>query len=56
MNDIILNYKVKLYYVKNSNHLKFINSVVDKIYIINLKKDKMRRNYILILMKKLPLY
>jgi hypothetical protein len=52
MNNILNNYKVKVYNIVNNNIELFINKKVSKIYVINLKKDKMRQKYILILMKK----
>ena len=52
MKNIISEYKVNQLNVINTKSPKFINRVVDKIFIINLKKDIMRRNYIFVLMKK----
>jgi len=52
MNNILNNYKVKVYNIVNNNIELFINKKVSNIYVINLKKDKMRQKYILILMKK----
>ena len=50
--DALRSYKVKKYNIINTDNLKFINEKVNKIYIINLKKDELRRKYILVLMKK----
>jgi GR25 family glycosyltransferase involved in LPS biosynthesis len=50
--EILNNYKVKIINIKNTKHLCFLNKNVDKIYIINLKTDNARRNYIYLLMKK----
>ena len=49
---IIENYKVKLYYFVNNNNNK-INNIVKDIYVINLIKNKIRRNYIITIMKKM---
>jgi len=49
---ILNNYKVKLYNIEFQAKNNFISSKVKKIYIINLKKDVIRRHYILVLMKK----
>ena len=55
--DALRSYKVKKYNIINTDNLKFINEKVNKIYIINLKKDELRRKYILVLMKKyIPFY
>ena len=50
--NIIENYKVKIINFSNTNKSE-INSIVNKIYVINLEENEERRNYILILMKKL---
>jgi GR25 family glycosyltransferase involved in LPS biosynthesis len=52
--NIIDNYKVNIYNIVNSNNneLSFINTNIAKIYVINLKTNIMRRNYIYVLMKK----
>jgi len=54
MNNIINNYNIKQTNIindkKNDN---FINNSIKKIYIINLNTDRLRENYIKILMKKL---
>ena len=52
MDNLISKYKVTELNIVNTRSLKFINRVLDKIFVINLKKDVMRRNYILVLMKK----
>ena len=49
---IIENYKVKIINFSNTNKSE-INSVVNKIYVINVQENEARRNYILVLMKKL---
>ena len=49
---IIENYKVKIINFSNSNKSE-INNIVNKIYVINLQENEVRRNYILVLMKKL---
>lgn len=49
---IIDNYKVKIINFSNSNKSE-INNIVNKIYVINLQENEVRRNYILVLMKKL---
>ena len=49
---IIQNYKVKIINFSNSNKSE-INNIVNKIYVINLQENDIRRNYILVLMKKL---
>jgi GR25 family glycosyltransferase involved in LPS biosynthesis len=47
------NYKVtKNIVINDKNNEKFINNVIEKIYIINLETCKIRRNYITLLMKK----
>lgn len=49
----IKNYKVRLVNIINDNtNLNFINSFVDKIFVINMKSCNIRRNYIISLMKK----
>jgi GR25 family glycosyltransferase involved in LPS biosynthesis len=49
---IIQSYKVKI--INFSNSIKSeINNIVNKIYVINLQENEIRRNYILVLMKKL---
>ena len=57
INKIIQNYKVKIINVdnnssSNSNNSE-INTIINKIYVINLLENEIRRNYILVLMKKL---
>jgi GR25 family glycosyltransferase involved in LPS biosynthesis len=49
---IIQNYKVKIINFSNSNKSE-INNIVNKIYVINVRENDIRRNYILVLMKKL---
>ena len=49
---IIQSYKVKIINFSNSNKSE-INNIVNKIYVINLQENEIRRNYILVLMKKL---
>ena len=50
--SIIENYKVKVYYFINNNN-NAINNIVKDIYVINLIKNKVRRNYIITIMKKM---
>ena len=52
MDQIISKYKVNQLNIINTKTPKFINRVVDKIFVINLKKDITRRNYIIVIMKK----
>jgi GR25 family glycosyltransferase involved in LPS biosynthesis len=49
---IIENYKVKIINFSNNNKSE-INNIVNKIYVINLQENEARRNYVLVLMKKL---
>ena len=53
INKIIQNYKVKIINLDNSCNKSEINNIVNKIYVINLLENEIRRNYILVLMKKL---
>ena len=56
MESLIENYLVDLYNVinvDNCNNLSILNKHVEKIYIINLKSDNLRREYIKILFQKL---
>ena len=53
INKIIQNYKVKIINVHNNSNKSEINNIVNKIYVINLLENEIRRNYILVLMKKL---
>ena len=52
---IIHNYKVKLFcFINDTNEYKnSINYHVKNIYVINLKTNKLRRDYVVVLMKKL---
>jgi glycosyl transferase family 25 len=52
MNNILNNYRIKLIDIKNTDSEKFINHNISKIYVINLKKDRIRYNYIKVIMKK----
>lgn len=52
MITLLNNYKVKFYNVGFHSINNFICSKLNKIYVINLKKDVIRRHYILVLMKK----
>jgi glycosyl transferase family 25 len=52
INTILNNYRLKLIDIKNTENEKFINETISKIYVINLKKDRIRRNYIKVIMKK----
>jgi len=49
---IVKNYNVTETNIVNTKNPKFINRVVDKIFVINLKKDVLRKNYIIVLMQK----
>ena len=53
MEDLIKSYKVKLEYNNNLNKKSIINHHVSSVYIINLFKDSVRREYVKILMNKL---
>jgi GR25 family glycosyltransferase involved in LPS biosynthesis len=53
INKIIENYKVKIINIDNNSNKSEINNIVNKIYVINLLENEIRRNYILVLMKKL---
>lgn len=57
MEKILQNYNVKSFTIINDSHFTKnpINSQLNGIYVINLKRDKMRRNYILRIMKKMRL-
>lgn len=50
---ILDNYKVNKYNIINSKKETFINTNIKKIYVINLRNNVIRRNYIYVLMKKL---
>ena len=51
---ILDNYKVYLtFYESNKERKSILNQYSENIYVINLKKDKIRRNYINLLFKKL---
>ena len=53
MNSLLNHYKVKKYDIKNNSQSStVICTKVNKIYIINLKQDIVRRHYICMLMKK----
>jgi GR25 family glycosyltransferase involved in LPS biosynthesis len=57
MNDLDIEnlldkYKATIYDVVNSNKKTFINTRIKKIFVINLADNLIRRNYILVLMKK----
>lgn len=51
MNAILRNYKVKLINIKNTTP-SIINSFVSKIFVINLRQDHVKRNYIITLFRK----
>lgn len=53
--DIINNYKIKKYNIINSKESNFLNDNIKKIYVINLKSNIIRRNYIYVIMKKLKI-
>ena len=55
MDNIINNYNVKIEDIDNTISKSLINHYVSQIYVINLATDKLRREYIKILMKKLNL-
>ena len=57
MEKILQNYNVKSFTIINDSHCTKnpINNQLNCIYVINLKKDKIRRNYILRIMKKMQL-
>jgi GR25 family glycosyltransferase involved in LPS biosynthesis len=51
--DIINHYKIKnVYFNNDENNSYFINKTVEKIYVINLHDNEIRRNYIILLMAK----
>jgi GR25 family glycosyltransferase involved in LPS biosynthesis len=49
--QMIKNYKVKIINILNNNESE-INKRIDKIYVINLSEDVVKRNYIITIMKK----
>jgi len=49
---ILDNYKLSLYNVTNTKSKNYMNSRIKKIFVINLSDNIIRRNYILVLMKK----
>lgn len=52
--NILDNYKVNLtFYKSNKERKSILNQYTDNIYVINLKNDTIRRNYINVLFKKL---
>lgn len=50
--NILKNYKATIYDIINTNKKNYINTRIKKVFIINLEDNIIRRNYILILMKK----
>ena len=53
MSDLLDKYKVNVYkIINNENQINIINTIVEKVYVINLKKDRIRRNYIKVLFEK----
>ena len=52
INNILNNYKVDIYEITNTKKKIFINMRIRKIFVINLADNVIRRNYILMLMKK----
>lgn len=54
MNAILQNYKVKIVNIKNEEP-SIVNSYVDRIYVINLVEDWLKRNYIITLLQKLKI-
>uniref|UniRef100_A0A6C0LHF3 Glycosyl transferase family 25 domain-containing protein n=1 Tax=viral metagenome TaxID=1070528 RepID=A0A6C0LHF3_9ZZZZ len=52
INNILNNYKVDIYEITNTKKKTFINMRIKKIFVINLADNTIRRNYILMLMKK----
>ena len=54
ISNILDNYQTHLTFYKRSKERKSIlNHYAENIYVINLKKDEIRRNYIRLLFKKL---
>ena len=50
---VINNYNVtRKEFINDKDKTKYVNKVIDKIYCINLKDNKIRRNYIIKLMEK----
>lgn len=54
MNAILRNYKVKIINIKNQEP-SIINTYVQRIYVINLVEDSLKRNYIITLFQKLKI-
>ena len=51
--NVIKNYNVKrMVFINDTTKSIYINRFVDKIYCINLQKDRFRRNYIIKIMEK----
>jgi GR25 family glycosyltransferase involved in LPS biosynthesis len=55
--DVVKNYKVKIININNNENdepkkINEFNKIIKKIYVINLLEDEIKRNYIIILMKK----
>jgi len=50
LKKILYNYHVKTFDIVNSGNI--LNNYTQKIYVINLKQNTIRRNYILTIMKK----
>jgi GR25 family glycosyltransferase involved in LPS biosynthesis len=50
LNKMLYNYRVKIFDIVNSGNI--LNNYTKKIYVINLKKNIIRRKYILTIMKK----
>ena len=52
LKNILFNYKVKLIHI-NNNKNSIINEKIQKIFVINLLEDRLQRNYMITIMRKL---
>ena len=50
--NLLKNYKASIYEIENTKKKNYINTRIRKVFVINLADNVIRRNYILILMKK----
>jgi len=50
--NLIKNYRASIHQYSNINNDTYINRAIDKIYVINLETDRIRRNYIVRLFEK----
>ena len=50
--NLLKNYKASIYEIENTKRKNYINTRIRKVFVINLADNVIRRNYILILMKK----